>query len=246
MASPDHQIGVPQPNDPAARQLLREATERNYHWPSDFGGFAADLRYRNGALALEGRVSAPGPRAIQLDLPGAPAEELAWLRGEVASLIGHRLHRDFAQGDGRYGITAEPDDGHPFGRRVRLHGDPLRSSYRIRDGMLRQATRHLSERFFTLCVSEVQLLGADHYVAQQYSVVHFAATDGRLIRSDVYTDHYVSINNIWLLGTRQLLAADDGGLRMRVLEFANLRLLEGDSSAELAPQEYDQMRAKRR
>lgn len=245
MENIDHQTGAPQPHDPAARELLRTATERNYHWPPNFGGFAADLHYRNGTLALQGRVRAPGPRAIQLDLPDAPTEDLVWLRSEIASLIGHRLHRDFAQGDGRYGITADPDDGHPFGQRVRLHGDPLRSSYRIRDGMLRQATRHLSERFFTLTVSAVQPLDQDHSVAQQYSVVHFAATDGRLIRSDVYTDHYVKLGGIWLLSTRRLLAADDGGLRVRDLEFTHLRLLDSNDSP-LHPEEFDRLRAKHR
>lgn len=240
----DEPRGAPRPDDPAARALLQTATERNYRWPPGFGGFAAALRYRDDQRALAGRVHAPSPRALRVELPEADAPTAAWIQTELASLIGHRLHRPFAQGDGRYGVTAAPDDGHPFGQRVELHGDPLRSSYRIRDGVLRQASRVVGERCFTLSVHALQPLGPEQSLACHYSVAHFDGASGRLIRSDVYQDHYVKLDGVWLPALRQVLTADDSGLLVRVLELSEHRLLAAQPDT-LAPEEYDRLRAKR-
>lgn len=233
-----------QPNDEAARMLLRAATERNYHWPPEVAGFAATVHYRDGEHAYAGHVDAPGPRDLRLDLPQASAEDVRWCETELRSLVGHRLHRTFEQGDGRYGITAEPQGAHPFGQLIRLHGDPNQSSYRVADGMLREANRTAGQRHFTLSVHAVKLLGQDQYIAQHYSVLHFANDGGQLIRADVYTDDYTEVEGVWLPVIRRVVAGGEQGLRARELVFSQ-HVVYRTPLHGAEPETYDQLRAKR-
>lgn len=231
-------------DDHETRKLLRTATERNYHWPPEVTGFAATVGYFNGSGTLNGQLDAASPRELKLALPEAAPEDLRWCETELRSMIGHRLFRTFEQGDGRYQMSLESSDEHPFGLLIRLHGDPNQSSYRVSDGMLRQANRTAGPRHFTLSVHSVKLLDEEHYIAQNYSVLHFANDGGQLIRADVYTDDYTEVDGVWLPCLRRIVSADDHGLHTRELRFSH-HAIHRAPSTDTQPEAYDQLRAKR-
>jgi hypothetical protein len=49
-------------------------------------------------------------------------------------------------------------------------------------------------------------------------VVHWSVADGRLIRTDVYRDEYVYVDDVHLPSRREVTSATDAGLITRTLE----------------------------
>ncbi len=143
-----------------ARQVLRDAIERNYHWPAGVRGFSSRIVVCEEGDQQEGDIYAPSSQAIRIALTDAAPERIHWIETEIRSIIGHRLYRTFEQGDGRYTLSFGDSGLHPAGQTILVHGDPRNSRYRVKEGMLREAYRHVGERYFTLSVQGVQHL--DH------------------------------------------------------------------------------------
>jgi hypothetical protein len=100
-------------------------------WPEEFGGFSAAIRCRDDRHAVDGEVRVfPGGRVV-LDI-GCHDALTAWVEGALGAISWARTPQFFKDGDGRFPITFEPDDGHPFGRGVRVHRrDHAWRTYRI-------------------------------------------------------------------------------------------------------------------
>jgi hypothetical protein len=221
---------TPVADDPQARALLHNATERSYRLPSDFPGFAAQIAVQIDADTWTGSVEGRTPQSITVTLAGtAPDAASKWARKELSSIIGHRWPTPFAQRDGRYTLTADMTP-HPLGTRIDLHGDPLRSHYRVRDGQIRLVHRTMGEQSFTITMLGHTHLPDGRTLPAQFVVVFRAAEGKALLRTDAYIDTFTDVAGCWLPECRQIVHADQAGMRVSTMTLHDHRLLDGGAS----------------
>src|SRR5215472_7116163 len=132
-----------------AHQVLQAAYNRTYHYPEDFRGFKAKLRYSIDEKTREGQVTIHSPNDIMLEIEGTEGE-LKTLQQEISSLCGHRWHAPYSAGDGRYMLSLDENADHPLGQLVTFQDDPFQSSYRIKNGSLVQVNRQMGPTRFTI------------------------------------------------------------------------------------------------
>ena len=216
-------------NDPTAHTILRAAHEGGYRFPLEFPGFTADIVASEGrdkgAARMCGSVSVSGPRAV--DLITTDQGDLAeWAKQEVASIAGHRWPVDYAQSDGRWTLSIEGDQHSPLGRLITVHDDPFHSSYRVRDSRLFQVTRQMGATRFTISNFHFTTSADGRVLPTAFVVNYWNAEDGRLTRSDAYTDRYEMIDGVLTPSYRHVLSATDDGLIAREVMLSNITLLD--------------------
>lgn len=209
--------------DPQAHDLLRAAHSRTYHFPSDFRGFRASIRYSGEALDAAGTVVIRGPQAIDLNVP-APAEVIAWVRGELASLIGHRWPVPYDESDGRFALSLH-DDGHPLGCLIRFDGDPYGSSYRLDGSRITQILRTRGSMRLTITVQEHAVTSDERLLPMHFTVAYWDLAMNRLTRVDTYSDQYAGVDGLYLPTLRRVVTATDSGVETRQLRLSDHRLL---------------------
>jgi hypothetical protein len=209
-----------------ADALLRAAHETAHRWPPGFRGFRAGLRYTTAELAASGSVAVRRGPDIQLEID-LPEAERRSLSHELSSLAGHRWGREYAEGDGRLEKRVGPDDGHPLGRLVELE-DKLDSAYRVGAGQLTTITRTHGGTRFTIVIQARTTAPDGGVISTAFTVAHWS--DGRLVRSDAYTDEFVAVGGLLLPRVRQVVTAGDDGLSVRRLELDGHELLAGEDA----------------
>lgn len=223
-------------NDPAAHALLRGAHEATYHYAPDFPGFRATIRYTlTGAAGTRatGTARMRSPRDLTLDI-AADEADWQWLRQELGSMVGHRWHAPYGEGDGRYTQTLGPDDAHPYGRLIRIHDDRFDSSYRVRDGQIARIERRMGPLRFTIHIQDRVFIAGDREgraLPTHFTVAYWHVEQGRLVRTDIYRDAYVAVAGLQLPASRLVVTADDTGLTYRELRLTAHELLTGEDTA---------------
>lgn len=187
----------PRKADPAAYALLKAAHDSRQVMPPDFPGFRADLVFLEGDRSFQGEMIYRRQGETEVRLAGVDEASLAWVRGQILNLVGHRRGGDFAQGDGRYPLELGPDDGNPFGRLVRLH-DATDSSYRVRDNRVTEVTRTMQGSRFTISVIETIDADDGKYLANHFMVSYRDAKTGVLQKVEGYRDGYAKVGGVWL------------------------------------------------
>jgi Protein of unknown function (DUF3386) len=202
--------------------LIREAHEAGYRFPPGFSGFAAGLRYRAAGIEAGGEVVIrAGTRPeLRIDLPSG---EERWLAHELSSMAGHRFHRAYEDTDGPTSKVAEPDDGNPLGRLVRLD-DSMRSTYRVGAGLINEISREHAGSRFTIVIQQRAEAPDGRVVSAAFTVCHWEG-DGALRRADAYTDSYVERAGVFLPAGRRVATANEEGLFVRELELVGHDLL---------------------
>lgn len=120
----------PAHDDALARRLLQCAQGMFEKWPEGFVGFSATIRCRDDDREIAGDVRVFTGGRVEISL--APAGLRSWTEALLRAIAYARTPRFFKDVDGRYPISFEPDDGHPVGRRVRVHlGRGAWRAYRI-------------------------------------------------------------------------------------------------------------------
>lgn len=207
--------------------MLRHAQEGTYRFPAGFAGFTARLLLVWEGGEAEGQVTALDPSKVEVHLEG-PEPDREWASRELASLIAHRWPQTYESGDGRYPKESDPDDCHPLGTLIKLRGDPLSSSYRVRDGQVTQINRHVGNGRFSIVIQARRTAPRGHAdgrgVPTQFAVCHWDGT-GRLVRSDLYSDAYVEMNDLLLPERRRVVSADDQGLVAREMRLEQHSLM---------------------
>jgi hypothetical protein len=203
----------------AADDLLRRAFERSYRYPEGLAGVVARLRVED----TDGRRDA----TVELRPGTAPVVEGAVVAGEVAHelgmLAGHRWHRTYEESDGRWEKTLRAD-GHPLGDLIELD-DPMRSSYRVRDGEITTITRTHGGLRFTIVVQERLAAPDGRSISRSFSALYWDDGSDRIVRADVFTDDYVVVDGLPLPRSRRIVCGTDAGLRTRVLELSGHEVL---------------------
>jgi hypothetical protein len=206
-----------------AADRLQDALERSHRYPPGFGGFAAEIVVATDGGAWEGHVELASPRDVRLDLD-APEAATAFARGELASIAGHRWGGADGTADAPSMPVAEGEDA-VTGLRVRLDGDPLDSSYRLRDGHVAAVERRLGEARFTIVVQDRTATADGRSIPTAFTVAWWDVASGRLTRADAYTDLYVDVDGVPLPALRRIVRADDDGVHGRELRLSGHRLL---------------------
>jgi hypothetical protein len=206
--------------------LTREAHEAAYRFPPGFAGFRCRLAVRGEDVEAEGRVTlrSGAQPEVEIDLPEAEARRLAH---ELGSLAAHRFHRSYEDADGRHPKVVHGADGNPHGRLVVIE-DEMDSSYRIGDGRINEISRTHGGSRFTIVVQQRSDAGDGRAVSSAFTVCHWDAESGALLRADAYSDVHVELEGILLPARRRVATASSSGLAVSEIELSEHELLSGD------------------
>ena len=210
-------------NDPKAREILKRASDKTYRWPKDFKGFSADLIIGESGKVSKGRVEIKSAREVTVTLDDASLQE--WASGTIGMIAVHRSPRSFEEGDGRHTLTLGPEDHHPFGRMIRIHGDGMNSHYRVKEDQIFQVNRRGERMCFTINVEDALSTPDHRYLTTRYTVYYFSPKDGRLTNVESTTDRPAVVDGAYLPGMRLISMVQDQKVVTRRLEFLNHRWL---------------------
>ena len=209
-------------NDPNARELLRKAFENTARWPSDFGGFIADLEVNTNGTKAQGTVSVSDAKEVSISLPDADLQKS--VEGTIGMIVAHRAHRTFDESDGKYALTLEGDADHPFGQRLRIHGDNLNSSYCLKNNRITQINRTMQHIAFTINVEESAVTPEGKNLTTKYTVYYSSPKDGSLRNVESTTDTHVRLGSADLPATRRVISYESGQVVTKTLTFTNHKL----------------------
>lgn len=210
-------------DDPNARDLLRRAFESTYRWKPEFKGFRARLAVREAGKQVEGEVLVELPETVKVSLSDGDAQK--WAEGQIGMMAVHRGHRTFEQSDGRHTLAVGEDDGHPLGRLLLIQGDGMNSRYRILGKHIRQINRSMGPMRFTINVEDALSTPDGRHLTTRYTVYYFQPKDGSIKQVDSISDFHAIVDDVYLPGTRRIISAEDGEVRVRLMEFADHELV---------------------
>lgn len=210
-------------DDPAARNLLRQAFDNTARWQKDFRGFTADLTINTDGTEISGSVTVKGPREVSVQL--ADEELRKWAEGQIGMIAVHRGPRSFEESDGKYSLTMDKNDQHPLGPRLVLNGDGMQSFYRIKDGRITQINRTMPHIAFTINVEESMLTQDRKHLTTKYTVYYYSPKDAKLTNVESFTDTHVRVSSSDLPESRRIISYDNGRVVVRNLTFRNHKML---------------------
>ncbi len=210
-------------DEPAARDLLRRAFESTYRWNPAFKGFSSRLSIQEAGKALDGTISVQLPDSVTVSLPDPDVQK--WAEGQIGMMAVHRGHRSFDQSDGRHTLTLGKDDNHPLGRSLAIHGDSMNSTYRVLGRQIRQINRSMGPVRFTINVEDSLNTPEGKHLTTRYTVYYFHPKDGSIKQVDSITDDHAVVEGVYLPGTRRIISAEGGEVRVRVMAFSGHTLL---------------------
>ena len=212
-------------DDPAAREMLRQAFEKTARWQKEFKGFTADLTVNVNGKEISGPAVVKGPREISVQLGDADVQK--WVQEQLGMIAVHRSPRTFEESDGKYALTKE-EDGHPFGTKLIIHGS--NSFYRIKDLRITQINRMMAHPgmapfAFTINVEESAVTQDQKNLTTKYNVYYYSPTDGKLNNVEVFTDTHVRVGLSDLPATRRIISYENGEVVVKNMTFKNHKLL---------------------
>jgi hypothetical protein len=211
-------------DDPAAKELLRRAYEKTSRWGKEFPGFTADLLLNDNGKEYKGKVKIKSPKETEITVEGADEPLLKWAQNQIGMMAVHRASRPFEEADGKYPLTFAPEDHHPLGRQILIHGDGMNSRYRIKDDRIQQISRSMGKMSFTINVEEAMTTSDGKHLTTRYTVFYFSP-DGQLMQAEAFTDRPAEVKGLYLPGYRRIISNDKGMAVVRILEFKNHRLM---------------------
>lgn len=202
--------------DPKA--LLHEAREARASWEK-FPGFVAKVKVQTtaGEQLGEIKVSATG----EVELVGMQLADEKQVLTTLRSLIGHRLAEESEDDNVAYGEEAA---GHPLGRLMQFKGESeMASSYRVRDGVIREVNRQSKTGRFTISVMEIRRNPEGKYLPGVYSV-SFWNPDGSLKSSTFVNETWVRVGHLDLPATLERVSVSGTEHRNLRIEFTSHQL----------------------
>jgi hypothetical protein len=200
-------------DDPEARELLHRAFDRTSRWRADFVGFTAALVVNDNGAEHRGTVQVTMPRSIDVTIAEPDLQQ--WAQQQLAMMAGHRGYRAFDQSDGKYMLTLGPEEAHPLGRLVYIHGDGMNSRYRVRDECICQIQRSMERVKFTINIEDTMTTRDDKVLTTRFTVYYFAPSTGQLTQVESFADDYYEVGGIVLPKARRVTFADNGEARVR-------------------------------
>ncbi len=210
-------------NDPRAHELLKAAHDRAWRFPESFQGFTADIDVTiAGSDGISGTVDISGPREMTLTL--AAADDITeWVKQQIASMVGHRWARAYADGDGRYDMVLE-EDGDPRGSLVRQLNDPFTSSYRVLNDAITVVNRQMGTTSFTISMQTHGTASDGRTLPESFTVSYRNSETGALERAEIFQDAYTVIDGVDVPLERRVSLSDGTGVNARQFRLSNVRL----------------------
>ena len=206
-----------------ARNLLTEAFENTARWQDDFPGFSAHLRVYFNNTEFEGMAEVRGPKEVSVSLPDETVKK--WVHNQLAMIAAHRVPRNFEQSDGKHILTLGPEDGHPLGRKLQIHGDGFDSYYRIKEGKLTQINRKMHQIAFTINVEESTCTLEGKYLTTKYTVYYRSPEGNELKNTESIMDTHVRVGFSDLPAGRQVISFENGDVVIHRIILEDHRLL---------------------
>jgi Protein of unknown function (DUF3386) len=206
-------------DDPNARELLHRAFDRTARWRADFVGFTAALIANDNGVEHRGTVKVTLPRAIEVSLPEAALQQ--WTQQQLAMMAGHRAYRAFDQADGKYILTLGPEEAHPLGRLVFIHGDGMNSRYRVMDERICQIQRSMERVKFTINIDDSMTTRDGKVLTTRFTVYYFSPSTEQLTQVESFADDYTEVRGVVLPKARRVTFADKGEAKVRELILAD-------------------------
>jgi hypothetical protein len=214
------QVGsASRPAGSTASDLLNAARQSRVVW-HNFTGFEADLTLFAEGRQQQGRIKVTGEG--QVSLHGFELKDEKALLGTLRSLISHRL----AVSDEDDSATfADSEEHHPLGRLVRLTGDAMASTYRIKDNVIREVNREMDGGRFTISVFDVNRNPEDKYLPGYYTVSYWNK-DGSLRTATVIRESWMRVGQFDLPDNYEAVYTGAGDHRNLTMKFGNHKLLK--------------------
>ncbi|MFQ3580551.1 MAG: DUF3386 family protein [Chloracidobacterium sp.] len=229
---------APVPTTPpvTAEALLRDARARRATFPDEhFHGFTATVTFHEGNQTFSGQLVLKNVRDLALDLPGVSLESQSWLKDVLAMNIAHRLERTGGMPvPTNYPVSIAEAEENPLGVKIVFEGDPLGSSYRIRDGVITEVNRQMHGSRFTITTLEVVTGDDGRLMPKHYVVTYFDPETGRLTGVAQYTELYEKVGAMYLPSYIRVIEtkpgeASLGSSLVRVVELTDLALLAAET-----------------
>jgi Protein of unknown function (DUF3386) len=208
--------------DPQAYELLKRAQSVRESFPSEFAGFQAELVCDDNGKEVTGTLDYQPATGIKVTIAGLSEDAHNWLKQQLNSWISHRRAGDFAKGEGRYPLSLPVDNKSPLGRRV-IVNDKYKSSYRLLDGQITEVDRTMGDNIVVTILSTLAT-GNGRYLPQHFVMSSFDTQSRQLLRSDMYTDEFTQVANVWLPASRRVITAEGGRLTARVIKLRKFEL----------------------
>jgi hypothetical protein len=203
-----------------AAGLLAGARANRSVWPKGFPGFKADIAVTVDGEAKSGKLKIDSSGTVELVMPdGKPAD---WARDQLESMVQHRMP-DGQVSEGNV-VYVDDDRTNPLGRRIALDDD-RESSYRIKDGVIREVRRADGATRFTISVLEVDWNPEKKYLPRSFAINYFDSKSGELRQSHAFHNGWRRLGGFDLPTLILEIAVERGSTSVRQVELKNLELL---------------------
>lgn len=202
-------------DDPNARTLLQRAFDRTSRWSPDFLGFTAALTVNDNGIERHGTVKLTMPRSVEVTVAEASLQQ--WAEQQLGMMAGHRGYRAFDESDGKYILTLGPEEAHPLGRLIYIHGDGMNSRYRVKDERICQIQRSMERVKFTINIEDSASTRDGKVLTTRFTVYYFSPNTGQLTQVESFADDYTEVRGVVLPKARRVTCADNGEARVREL-----------------------------
>jgi hypothetical protein len=212
-------------DDPAARQLIKDAHSRMYKWPAGFRGYRAQVVLNDEGRRWTGTVSLVPRKDTTVTMPGADPALEEWVRERLWTQGMHLAFTPFEESDGKYVLSFDPEEDpaipHPRGRRVLLTGGRLDSWYRIQNHHYTQIGRLMpmtERRVNTIERYETAPDGKQY--SSHYVMTYFTLEGQAVIGMESYVNDYTDVQGVWLPLRRRVSFGQQGLVKTRVIELS--------------------------
>ncbi|MGE3804699.1 MAG: DUF3386 family protein [Gemmataceae bacterium] len=208
--------------NPEATKLLAEARAHRAEWEG-FQGFSANIEVNIDGELSKGTVKVDAKGKCQFEGLSKPAAD--WADRFLESLVAHRR----ASGSERTTPATFVDNkDHPQGRLVRLLGDGLHSTYRIRDKQIMVVNRNMGGVKFTINVIENATTKEGKFMPTSWTVTYWDVKTGAVKRTIVNHVTWERIGSFDLpVAARTITTSPDsenGGVSTASLKLSNYKL----------------------
>lgn len=203
-----------------AAGLLAAARANRSVWSKGFPGFKADAVATIDGQVKTGKLKIDSSGTVELVMPeGKPAD---WARDQMESMVQHRIP-DGQVSEGNV-VFVDDDRANPLGRRIAL-GDDRESSYRIKDGVIREVRRADESTRFTISVLEVEWNPQKKYLPRSFAMNYFDSKTGELRESHAFHNQWLRLGGFDLPKLILEIAVERSSTSVRQVELKNLELL---------------------
>ncbi|HLO98965.1 MAG TPA: DUF3386 family protein, partial [Fimbriimonas sp.] len=217
-----------------AYRALEVATESRESLRQGTSAWATKFTATNGTSTIGGSVtwSGTGMASISFDMPENSYTK--HVNTQLTSLFAHRTDRPFWVGEGRHAITWGADTDQ-WGRKV-IVKDNMNSSYRLKDGRIRQVVRTFGEEELTLNITKIKELPGGQTITTEFISQSRNIKSGELTTDLLYKDDFKQFGSEWLPVQRTVTGKVRGSTILMKVKFANYVLSEVPSKLPTDPQ----------